>query len=79
MHKHGNSIYFTRDNMVCFPKSGHIYIYIYIHTLCTYADFREGAPNITTLNTVNVNININLKCECSIRDYKFCYIELHCY
>ena len=26
MHKHGNSIYFTRDNMVCFPKSGHIYI-----------------------------------------------------
>ena len=25
MHKHGNSIYFTHDNMVCFPKSGHIY------------------------------------------------------
>ena len=25
-HKHGNSIYFTRDNMVCFPKSGHIYV-----------------------------------------------------
>ena len=24
-HRHGNSIYFTRDNMVCFPKSGHIY------------------------------------------------------
>ena len=23
MHKHGNSIYFMRDNMVCFPKSGH--------------------------------------------------------
>ena len=23
-HKHGSSIYFTRDNMVCFPKSGHI-------------------------------------------------------
>ena len=23
-HRHGNSIYFTRDNMVCFPKSGHI-------------------------------------------------------
>ena len=21
----GNSIYFMRDNMVCFPKSGHIY------------------------------------------------------
>ena len=25
MHKHGNSIYFTHDNMVCFPKFGHIY------------------------------------------------------
>ena len=25
MHEHGNSIYFIRDNMVCFPKSGHIY------------------------------------------------------
>ena len=24
--KHGNSIYFMRDNMVCFPKSGHNYI-----------------------------------------------------
>ena len=23
-HEHGNSIYFTRDNMVCFLKSGHI-------------------------------------------------------
>ena len=26
MHKHENSIYFTRDNMVCFPKSSHKYI-----------------------------------------------------
>ena len=23
MHKHGNSIYFMHDNMVCFPKSSH--------------------------------------------------------
>ena len=22
-HKHGDSIYFMRDNMVCFPKFGH--------------------------------------------------------
>ena len=25
MHKHGNSIYFMRDNMVCFPKFDHKY------------------------------------------------------
>ena len=24
-HRHENSIYFTRDNMICFPKSGHKY------------------------------------------------------
>ena len=28
MHKHGYSIYFMRDNMVYFSKSGHIYGYV---------------------------------------------------
>ena len=27
MDEHGNSIYFMRDNMVCFPKSGSIKMY----------------------------------------------------
>ena len=46
------------------------------NALCTWTDFREGAPNITTVNTGNVDVNINLKCythrmfDCSIREYQ---------
>ena len=33
-HRHENSIYFTRDNMVCFPKSGHNYIRVCDESKC---------------------------------------------
>ena len=34
-HKYGNSIYFTRDNMVCFLKSSHILLGMQYISCCS--------------------------------------------
>ena len=46
MHKHGNSIYFTRDNMVCFPKSGH-----HCGCYCCYISNAASISNAVSITT----------------------------
>ena len=52
MHKYGNSIYFTCDNMVCFPKSGHIY-----KSMCPFLPvaYIAGTQNVTGASFIAVS------------------------
>ena len=59
MLKQGNSIYFTCDKMVCFPKSSYMRIYVNLPLLVFISKDQESTYTFLAIDHHNYNITCN--------------------